>query len=164
MPRRFIIALALICTACSPPHEQAAAPSASASTAPLPGIGTTGPQYFHDLLQRPDFARAFAVLSGIDQLPPWTRQGGTSTPAEQVALNGRQPWLVSGCKPHDCPSERLLVLYDEGTHAMTGVFARRKADVSADIDSNDPANDELIWLGAPDDAAKALLQQKLYLR
>nr|WP_283256065.1 Ivy family c-type lysozyme inhibitor [Dyella humicola] len=113
-------------------------------------------------MQRRDFAAAFAALSGADQLPEWPRQGGTSTPAQHVELNGRQLWLVTACKPHDCPSERILVLYDESTHVMSGVFARRKPGVADDVDSNDAANDDLTWLGAPDQAAKGLLLGKLY--
>jgi hypothetical protein len=118
--------------------------------------------YLYDLLQRRDFASAFAALTGTEQLPDWPHQGGTSTPAQRVVLNGRTQWLVAACKPHDCPSERILVLYDETTHAMSGVFARRKLGAASDVDSNDEANDDLIWLGAPDEAAKQFLRRKLY--
>ncbi|MFC4527526.1 hypothetical protein ISN76_07860 [Dyella halodurans] len=118
--------------------------------------------YLHDLLQRRDFGTAFAALAGAEQLPDWPRQGGTSTPAQRVALNGRTQWLVAACKPHDCPSERILLLFEESTHAMSGVFARRKPGVADDVDSNDQANDDLTWLGAPDEATKRLLLAKLY--
>jgi hypothetical protein len=166
MPYRFIVALgiAVTCAACSQKQEAQVAP-AVASASSLHGVVSTGAgdaPYFYDLLQRPDFASAFAALAGADQLPDWTHQGGTSTPAQRVELEGRSPLLATACKPHDCPSERILVLYDENTHAMGGLFARRKPGASNDVDSNDPVNDEWIWLGAPDEAAKKLLQQKLY--
>ncbi|WP_430389284.1 Ivy family c-type lysozyme inhibitor [Dyella sp. 20L07] len=175
MQYRFIIVLGLAaaCVACSQKREDAngaAAPSGAASaahTTPTLAVSESNPSgitYFYDLLQHPDFASAFAALSGAEQLPPWTSQGGTSTPAQQVQLSGRTQLLATACKPHDCPSERILVLYDQSTHAMCGVFARRKAGASNDVDSNDPANDDLIWLGAPDDAAKHLLREKLYSR
>ena len=174
MRHRFIFALGIIaaCTACSAPEGQVAMSPASAATSSVMGVAPAaaaaevpiadGPLYFHDLLQRRDFASAFAVLSGADQLPDWPRQGGTSTPAQRVVLNGRPQWLATACKPHDCPSERILVLYDEDTHAMSGVFARRKPGAANDVDSNDEANDDLIWLGAPDEAAKQFLRAKLY--
>ena len=146
-----------------------AATSSALHAAPAPATAAAdsaiadGPLYFGDLLQRRDFAAAFAALSDADQLPEWPGRGGTSTPAQRVVLDGRTMWLVAACKPHDCPSERILVLYDESTHAMSGVFARRKPGAANDVDSNDAANDCLIWLGAPDQAAKELLLGKLYL-
>jgi hypothetical protein len=166
----FALGLAAVCTACSAPQgapASAASPDV-ASAAPAPAAAAAdspiadGPLYFGDLLQRRDFGTAFTALPGADQLPAWPRQGGTSTPAQHVELGGRQQWLVTACKPHDCPAERMLVLYDESTHAMSGVFARRKSEVADDVDSNDPANDDLIWLGEPDEAAKRLLLAKLY--
>ncbi|MHA6203952.1 Ivy family c-type lysozyme inhibitor [Dyella soli] len=167
MDRRYalVLVISVACVACSQPHGAAspsAGPAAHATSVAASHIARTGPQYLRDLLQHPDFASAFVALSGADQLPPWTRQGGTSTPAQRVELEGRAWWLATACKPHDCPSERILVLYDENTHAMSGLFARRKPGEPSDVDSNDPANDDWIWLGAPDDAAKQLLQQKLY--
>lgn len=174
MRHRFIFAfgVAVACSACSAPQGQAAISSAAAATsagaAPAPAAVAAdppipdGPMYLYDLLQRHDFASAFVALAGAEQLPDWPRQGGTSTPAQRVALNGRTQWLVAACKPHDCPSERILVLYDENTHAMSGVFARRKSGAANDVDSNDEANDDLIWLGAPEEAAKLLLRGKLY--
>jgi hypothetical protein len=170
MSYRFIAALGLCiaCAACSQKQEQAEAPApakSATSAGPALAISDTNPggiTYFNELLQHQDFASAFEALSNADQLPLWTHQGGTSTPAQQVEIEGRTQVLAIACKPHDCPTERILVLYDVNTHAMSGLFARRKAGAANDVDSNDPANDDLIWLGAPDKAAKALLQQKLY--
>jgi hypothetical protein len=166
--RWIALSFLIACAACSQKQEQAETPTpakSETSTAPdlVTGNGTSnGPTYFPDLLRHPDFASAFEALSNADQLPPWAHQGGTSTPAQQVQVDGRTQILAESCKPHDCPSERILVLYDVNTHAMSGLFARRKAGASNDVDSNDPANDDQIWLGAPDEAAKVLLKQKLY--
>nr|WP_233176445.1 Ivy family c-type lysozyme inhibitor [Dyella sp. ASV24] len=77
-------------------------------------------------------------------------------------LDGHTLLLAAACKPHDCPSERILILYDESTHAMSGLFARRKPSAASDADSNDPANDDLTWLGSPDQRTKGLLQDMLY--
>ncbi|MGO4700077.1 Ivy family c-type lysozyme inhibitor [Dyella sp. 2RAB6] len=131
------------------------AASASSTTAPA----ADGP-YLFDLLQRPDFAAAFQALGGAKDLPEWTQQGGTSTPAQKVAVDGKSLLAAGGCKPHDCPSERIVLLYDEKTHAMWGVFARRQGE--APVDVSDGSNDQLSWLGEPSDATKDELKKKLY--
>jgi hypothetical protein len=177
MPYRFVAVLGFIVfsTACSQQHGDAAAPAKAppaATTAPAPAgakpalatsvSSASGLTYLYDLMQRPDFSTAFAALSGADQLPPWASQGGVATPAEQVKVEGHVLLLTVACKPHDCPAERILILYDENTHAMSGLFARRKANATNQTDSSDPANDDLLWLGAPDEASKQVLRQKLY--
>ncbi|WP_052949569.1 Ivy family c-type lysozyme inhibitor [Dyella japonica] len=171
MDYRYVAMLGLLvaCAACSQQPEgktAAGAPPAPLSTS-APALATSagtasGLTYLYDLMQRPDFSTAFAALYGGDQLPAWASQGGVATPAQQVSVNGRTQLLATACKPHDCPSERILILYDENTHAMSGLFARRKANALNDADSNDPANDDLLWLGSPDEASKALLRRKLY--
>jgi len=171
MDCRCIVALgfALACAACSQKQEEGASPAAASSVATrtsVPALATSttsasGLTYLYDLMQRPDFSTAFAALSNADQLPPWASQGGVATPAQQVTINGHVELLAVACKPHDCPAERILILYDENTHAMAGLFARRKAN-ARNIDSNDPANDDVIWLGAPDTSARQLLHDKLY--
>jgi hypothetical protein len=164
MRHRLMLALgiAAACAACSPQTPvTAAAASAPASSATVTSGASDAP-YLYDLLQRPDFASAFAALAGVDPLPEWVHQGGTSTPAQHVVLEGRPLLLAAACKPHDCPSERILLLYDPHTHVMSGLFARRKPEAANESDSDDPINDEWIWLGEPDAATKTLLQQKLY--
>lgn len=171
MDYRYVVMLGFVlaCGACSQQPEgktAAAAPPGPAATA-VPALATSASNpssltYLYDLMQRPDFATAFAALYGGDQLPAWASQGGVATPAQQVIVGGRTQLLATACKPHDCPAERILILYDESTHAMSGLFARRKANALNDADSNDPANDDLLWLGSPDEASKELLRRKLY--
>lgn len=163
-----MLCFALACAACSQQHEEnatSAAPTQAASSPPALATSASNPSgltYLYDLMQRPDFSTAFAALYGADQLPAWASQGGVATPAQQVTINGHVQLLATACKPHDCPAERILILYDENTHAMSGLFARRKANALNNADSNDPANDDFIWLGSPDDASRQLLKQKLY--
>lgn len=165
-----MLGFVLACAACSQQPEgktavAAAPPATGPASAPAlasSASNASGLTYLYDLMQRPDFSTAFAALYGSDQLPAWASQGGVATPAQQVSVGGRTQLLASACKPHDCPSERILILYDENTHAMSGLFARRKANALNDADSNDPANDDLLWLGSPDEASKQLLQRKLY--
>ena len=168
--RYAVLGFAIACMGCSQKHDENAAPATPPPASALssrPALATSasspsGLTYLYDLMQRPDFSTAFAALSGADQLPAWASQGGVATPAQQVVVDGHAHMLAEACKPHDCPAERILILYDESNHAMSGLFARRKPSASNNADSNDPANDDLIWLGAPDDAARQLLQRKLY--
>ncbi|WNL47762.1 Ivy family c-type lysozyme inhibitor [Dyella sp. BiH032] len=137
------------------PAPDSSAAEASSSAEPI----AKGP-YLFDLLQRPDFAAAFQALAGAKELPEWTRQGGTSTPAQNVTVGSKTLQAASGCKPHDCPSERIVLLYDEKTHDMWGVFARRQGEAPADV--SDTSNDQLTWLGEPDEQLKDALRKRLY--
>ena len=127
-----------------------------------PEVSVLGP-YLSDLLERADFAIAFEALAGINALPAWTRDGGTAAPAKDMRADGRTLLVAHGCKPHDCATERLVLAYDEKSHAMWGVFARARRDRS-DLDDGgaDESRDELTWLGRPDAKIKAALKQWLY--
>lgn len=147
-------------TATAAAANLAPAPANSVAEASSSGAPVAKGPYLFDLLQQPDFAAAFQALAGAKDLPEWTRQGGTSTPAQHLTVDGKDLQAASGCKPHDCPSERIVVLYDEKTHAMWGVFARRQGEAPADV--SDSSNDQLTWLGEPDDKLKDALKKKLY--
>lgn len=151
---------AISTTATAAASNLSPAPGGSAATAASSAPPADAGPYLFDLLQRPDFAAAFQALSGARDLPDWTHQGGTSTPAQKVMVEGKSLLAVGGCKPHDCPSERIVLLYDENTHAMWGVFARRQGEAPADV--SDDSNDQRSWLGEPDDQLKDALKKKLY--
>lgn len=133
-------------------------PPASVGSAATVSSAEEAAPYLFDLLKRADFAAAFKALAGAKRLPAWTGDGGTSTPAEQISVDGKTLLAAQGCKPHDCGTERLALAYDEKTHHMWGVFARAR---SAQPDVSE-SNDELTWLGQPDDATKAALKRLLY--
>lgn len=174
----FVFAAALSCVACTQDRQEQAQQAPATSTtrtaaasnlAPAPGTSGGSPAdvepaskgpYLFDLMQRPDFNAAFGALAGAKDLPEWTRQGGTSTPAQTVTVDGKTLLAAAGCKPHDCPSERIVLLYDEKTHAMWGVFARRQGEAPTDV--SDSSNDQLAWLGEPDDKLKDALKKQLY--
>ncbi|MDG2537579.1 Ivy family c-type lysozyme inhibitor [Dyella jiangningensis] len=155
-----LLVLSVSMAACSTQRDQAADPVREAVVTP-PTLDKSGTLYFYGLLQRPDFSLAFAAMPGTGELPAWTRHDERSTPALKVEVGGREQWLAVACKPHDCPTERILVLYDAQAHAMTGLFARRKLD-AMDLGRDDPTNDELTWLGLPDDETKQFLHERMY--
>lgn len=170
----------LACVACSQSPQQAAAPVPSASSAApgdasapaasaggaatVPAMPGVKPAYLFDLLQQPDFAKALDALHGAQSLPAWVRQGGTATPVRNIRVGGRSMSLATACKPHDCPTERVALLYDAQSHAMWGLFAQRAENLPPAVDPRDSSQDKLTWLGEPDAAQRGLLRNALYAR
>jgi hypothetical protein len=176
------LAAALACVACSQgpqppaaPPSAASSPGAPATQAPAGATTTAGnaaavakpagvPIYLFDLLQRADFRQALDALQGAQALPAWVRQGGTATPAQTVRLDGRPMLLATACKPHDCPTERVALLYDAHDHAIWGLFAQRPENLTPAVDPDDSSQDKLTWLGQPDKPRRRLLCDALYVR
>ncbi|HEX8779408.1 MAG TPA: Ivy family c-type lysozyme inhibitor, partial [Rhodanobacter sp.] len=131
-----------------------AAPAGAATTAgndaaPTVATPAAAPIYLYDLLQRPDFTRTLDALPGAKALPAWVRKGGTATPARTVQVDGKAMLLATACKPHDCPTERVALLYDAHDHAMWGLFAQRPENLAPAVDPDDSSQDKLTWLGQP---------------
>jgi len=169
----------LACVACSQGSQAPAAPASSASSlgkpatqaAPAGNDATTAvatptavPIYLYDLLQRPDFTKTLEALRDAQALPAWVRQGGTATPARTVQVDGKAMLLATACKPHDCPTERVALLYDAQDHAMWGLFAQRPENLAPAVDPDDSSQDKLTWLGQPDQPRRQLLHDALYVR
>lgn len=57
-------------------------------------------------------------------LPAWVTQGGVSSPAREVRLAGALFQVLTSCKPHDCASERVALLWSPQANRMMGVFSR----------------------------------------
>src|SRR5699024_3355115 len=120
------------------PAQRAAVstPAATATTPDSDGMKVTGSepsrQYLHDLMQQPDFAVAFASMDGADKLPSWVSKGGTSTPAKRVVVDSQSLLEAQACKPHDCPSQKIVLLYDDENHGMQGVLV---SDPSPGVDA-----------------------------
>lgn len=132
---------------------------AEAAPASTPAAGPeTGP-YLHELLKRPDFSGAYGRIVTARRLPQWVREGGTSTPSQRIVVAGK-PWLlVQSCKPHDCPSEHVHILYEPRSQAIAALFVK---DPSAAANARPDADrTELIWLGAPDGVLKNALLHTL---
>jgi hypothetical protein len=148
--------------ASGPPNKgKAAAPGTSSLTASgtTPAAASSSSQrYLYNLMREPRFAEAFSAMQGTDQLPDWVRQGGTATPAKSVNVAGKSYLLARACKPHDCPSEMVALLYDKADHTMQGVFVR---DPSPGPDVGVSQDAEFTWLGKPSAAAKTWLKKLL---
>ena len=144
------------------PAGAATAPASTATTALAPSAAP--PIYLFDLLQRPDFAKTLDALHDAQALPAWVRTGGTATPVQTVQVDGKAMLLATACKPHDCPTERVALLYDAQDHAMWGLLAQRPENLAPAVDPDDSSQDKLTWLGAPDKPRQQLLHDALYVR
>ncbi|GAB3784744.1 hypothetical protein GCM10028797_14070 [Dyella agri] len=148
-------------TQAPPPGAMTTAGVVAAATVEKP---VAVPIYLFDLLQRPDFVQALGALPEAQALPAWVRTGGTATPVQTVQLDGKSMLLATACKPHDCPTERVALLYDAQGHAMWGLFAQRPENLPPAVDPADSSQDRLSWLGAPDPDRRKLLRAALYAR
>lgn len=81
---------------------------------------------------------AFNTMAKGHDLPAWVRKGGVTTPPSDVKLDGSRYQVMMACKPHDCSSQRMAVIYSAKSGKMAGVLS----------DVNDKKNTEqLTWLG-----------------
>ncbi|EKK4015226.1 Ivy family C-type lysozyme inhibitor [Cronobacter sakazakii] len=75
-------------------------------------------------------------------LPKWVAQGGTTSPARSVKLGDKEYMVLTACKPHDCATQRIAVLYSPATKKMAGVIST--VDEQAE-------SEKLQWLNIPDE-------------
>ncbi|MTB67154.1 C-lysozyme inhibitor [Providencia sp. wls1943] len=77
-----------------------------------------------------------------NDLPSWILTGGTESPSNTVTLNGNKYQVATACKPHNCPAERIAIMYSKEKNVMAGVFS-----------SNDKKNntEDLLWFNITDD-------------
>ena len=69
-------------------------------------------------------------------------QFGTASPSQDVTVNGKTYTVYQGCKPHNCPAESYVVLYDAPNKKMlAGAFVQNKYEQGVLMDS------KVSWLG-----------------
>lgn len=84
---------------------------------------------------------AFNQMVQGHKLPAWVMKGGTYTPAQTVTLGDETYQVMSACKPHDCGSQRIAVMWSEKSNQMTGLFST--------IDEK-TSQEKLTWLNVND--------------
>ena len=96
-----------------------------------------------DAALKAEFAR---ITNSIAKDAPWVKEYGTTTPAQEAELDGKRYQVFSGCKPHNCPAESYVVLYNPDKKQISaGAF------VTTDYSSSDIASNTTIqWLGNTD--------------
>lgn len=75
------------------------------------------------LASNPETKAAYNHMVKGHALPAWVSKGGTTTPAKTVKLGGETYQVLTACKPHDCASESVAVLWSEKSKTMSGVFS-----------------------------------------
>lgn len=85
---------------------------------------------------------SFNQILKNNDLPSWILMGGTESPSRTINLNGNEYQVVTACKPHDCPSEQIAVIYSKEKNVMAGVFS------SSDEKNN---TQDLLWFNVNDD-------------
>ncbi|HHP7837633.1 TPA: Ivy family C-type lysozyme inhibitor [Serratia marcescens] len=89
-----------------------------------------------------DTKAEFQKMTANQHLPKWIIQGGTDSQGQKVNIAGKQYLVLTSCKPHDCGSQRIAVLYATATKKIAGVFSSVEEKTG---------NEKLQWLSIPDE-------------
>lgn len=84
--------------------------------------------YLFDFAASPVTGKVYRSLIQQQHLPKWVNVGGTSAPATEIELNGVKYLALSGCKPHNCPTQAIAVLYSPVNGDIHGVYSEYNAD------------------------------------
>ncbi|MQU04708.1 lysozyme inhibitor [Pseudomonas helleri] len=108
------------------------------------------PQYLFDVTGKSPYKQAYQDMLAF---PEWVRTGqGTSTPLQEVVIDGQKYTLGQMCKPHDCADNQLIVIFSPDKKKAWGLLATRSTDGQS-------FNTQL--LGAPEAAIKEYLNKTL---
>ncbi|PIJ49417.1 hypothetical protein BL250_13105 [Erwinia sp. OLTSP20] len=108
----------------------------------FPLFSYANPLYLADFATAPATQKVYSALIAKAQLPAWVKQGGTGSPAIEVEVSGVKYQVMSGCKPHNCPSQQFAVMYAPQSHQIYAVYAQYH-------EKN--ATQELRWLNVGED-------------
>lgn len=78
---------------------------------------------------------AFEAMARGHQLPGWVKKGVVESPAIKVDMDGRNYLVMQACKPHQCASQQIAVMYAPAQGTMYGVLLGRNG-----------ASEKLTWL------------------
>lgn len=80
-------------------------------------------QYLFDFASNKDTGKAYSALIKKENLPSWTKTGGTSTPGYEITVKGQKFTAFAGCKPHNCPAQNIAILYSPVNGEIHGLFS-----------------------------------------
>ncbi|STA76194.1 Inhibitor of vertebrate lysozyme precursor [Citrobacter freundii] len=89
-----------------------------------------------------DTKAEFQKMTANQHLPKWVTLGGTDSQGQKVTIAGNQYLVLTSCKPHDCGSQRIAVLYSLAKKNIAGVFSSVE---------DKTGNEKLQWLNIPDE-------------
>ncbi len=79
----------------------------------------------------------FQKMVGSKILPNWVYKGGVDSPVEDIDMHGRRYFVFVSCKPHQCASESIAVLFTPGSKEMIGAFL---------VSDGDKLEQRILWL------------------
>lgn len=86
-------------------------------------VNAANQTYLSDFIMNKQTSQVYHQLIAGHDFPAWVKQGGTSTPASTVTLQGETWQLLSGCKPHNCPAQSIALLYSPEKGEIHGVYS-----------------------------------------
>ena len=108
--------------------------------------------------QEPEVAKAFSGLTkSIVRKHAWVKNFGVSTPVEEATLNNESYVRLSGCKPHDCPSEKYVILVSRANNHAVGAFLTNRQTAAGQLSES-----TIQWLGQPTDEQVTHLAAALF--
>ena len=136
----------------------------SLSLATLASLSFVGHAYAADVYpadlakRQPAIASAFSTLTKtIAHKHKWVKDFGVTPPVEEIVLDNETYVRLSGCKPHDCPSEKYVVLVSKKNNKAVGAFLTNKQSAAGYLSGS-----TIYWLGQPTDEQVAQLVGSLF--
>jgi hypothetical protein len=132
--------------------------SAGISVAAPPPRPSRAQAYPQELSQSdPRFARAYAGFArAVGKKHDWIKSFGAASPVATKEIDGKSYYVVSGCKPHDCPTAKYVVLIDKANYQTVGALIENKTAGVVLRQSS------IQWLGEPDERQLTEIASQLF--
>jgi hypothetical protein len=132
--------------------------SAGISLAAQPQRPSPTPAYPHELSQSDArFARAYAGFArAVGKKHDWIKSFGTASPVVTKEIDGKSFYVVSGCKPQECPMAKYVVLIDKASYQTVGALIENKTAGVVLKQSS------IQWLGEPDERQLTEIASQLF--
>lgn len=75
-------------------------------------------------------------------LPAWVSEGGVGSLEKTIVTRGTSWRIFSACRPHDCESESVAVMWSEKTKRLAGVFS---------VIDDKTSQEKLTWINISDE-------------
>ncbi|QNT79118.1 Ivy family c-type lysozyme inhibitor [Entomobacter blattae] len=81
------------------------------------------PSSYSETIKNPTYSTTFKSLVSSHHLPAWVLSSSTDMGSQNVTLNGKNMYVISACKPHECSTQKIAFLIDSKTRKISGVFS-----------------------------------------
>lgn len=114
-----------------------------------------GVYLYESVTTDPSLAKEFQrIMAPVISDAPWVKTYGTMLPRTVEIIDDTTYQVYAGCKPHNCPAENYVVMYDPNTSQVSAA-----AFVSNQYDGSVLTDSRITWLGAPQyDLARSMVK------